>query len=257
MEHRGTGVFKADGTVLAVGDDDAARSAKTAPRFFRQRFQRAAQILAAFRSNGFDDQKGVDRVLGQHGALAVAPVPAAAYGAGVVAVADFAGQRRLFRLVAKRQERIAAGADVEAQVSPKGVEILAADGKAPGERHGVVDVHQRVDAAEPLAFFHPFQQRFDRAARALFCFEELEGVAPDRHDGALAERFAGEEFPRLVQRALEVCGDGGAVFHPIGVVFQAAGDDDADLGLGKQVPEWFRSDKAGHRRIVSLRSHVP
>ena len=70
------------------------------------------QIVGAGRIHGLDDEEGLLRIVGQGRALAVAPVPAAADGTGVVAIAQLALQRGRVLLLAERTERIAAMASM-------------------------------------------------------------------------------------------------------------------------------------------------
>ena len=51
-------------------------------------------------------QECIGRIVGQRRANAIAPVPAAAYGARIIDVGELAGQRRVICFLAKWQERI-------------------------------------------------------------------------------------------------------------------------------------------------------
>lgn len=78
---------------------------------------RRRQIVGASRIHGLDDEEGLLRCIGQRRALAVAPVPAATDGAGVVAVAQLAFQRGGVLVLAERTERVAALGDAEANIA--------------------------------------------------------------------------------------------------------------------------------------------
>ena len=72
------------------------------------------------------------------------------------------------------------------QAAYKGVNIFRAAGQAVCEASGVVDVHQRVDAAYAFALLYAFEQGFYAAAHAFFGFELLIGFPPHGNGGVLA-----------------------------------------------------------------------
>ena len=192
------------------------------------------EVVVARRVDGFQDEERVRRALGEHGAHAVAPVPATAHRAGVVEVAHLARQRLGIGLVAQRAERVAALCHREAQVAGERVDVLAAARQRVRQRHGIVDVHERIDGAHFSAAARALQKRLDGRARALLRLELLERLAPHRYCGVLADGGIGHvgerRFVRLDQRRLHV-------LARLVRVVDAPGHHNADLRLGEQLPK--------------------
>ena len=85
------------------------------------------------RLHALNRQKCVRRIVGQRRSNAVAPVPAASHGTRIVDIGKLTGQRRIIRLLAKWQERVAAVGHRQAQIALNSMQILTADGQRIGQ----------------------------------------------------------------------------------------------------------------------------
>jgi len=146
------------------------------------------------RNDILGNHEDVLRVVADHCAETVPPVPAAADRALVIEIGKLAVQGRIILLFAQRQECIAALGDRQPHVAGDLVQILGAAGEAVLQRHRIVDVNQGIDGTDALALRRPLQQRFDRAAVALLLLEFLIRIAPDADDAALTQNIMVQEF---------------------------------------------------------------
>ena len=112
-----------------------------------------------------EDEVGVAASLGQLGAAALAPVPAATGHAAAVGPDHLARFRVLDDLLAAadERERLVAGREAQRRVARELVEILAADRQDMPDADGVVEIDDAIDSWQILAFQHAAQERFDRA----------------------------------------------------------------------------------------------
>ena len=147
-----TSSFDHQGAVFAVKD---------MPRRFRpqvradQRLQcgqRLIEYVNPAAVHHFDDDKRFPAVLRDHGAPRVPPVETAADRAPVVLVHDLAGKGRIVLFRTDQAERLAAVRDAEAEIALECVPVLRAGRNPAGEGYRIVDIHQRVDGADILAF---------------------------------------------------------------------------------------------------------
>ena len=162
--------------------------------------QAASRSSAGARRQGFDHQHGAGRLRGELGALGLAPVPGAADDAGVVGVDDLARRGRRFLRRTERHERLAARGQGQAQIPLDGVEIFAAAGQQVAQRHGVVEIDQRVDRPRPAGPRRP-QQPLDRRSMARRLHPEAAvRLSPRRH-----RRVRGEIVPANRRRRLGGC----------------------------------------------------
>ena len=137
--------------------------------------------------------------------------------------------------------------DAQAEIADERVDILAAHRQRVLERNRVVDVHRRRDGPHGVALQHALEQVLDGAACALLRLELLIRLAPHAHHLVLRDGVAGQVPVGRSIRLGKQGGDGRRVFlgHVCGAL-ERAGDDDADGGIGEQLPEGFLCDKLGH-----------
>ena len=122
-----------------------------------------------------------------------------------------------------------------------------------GERHRVVDVHRRRDGPHGIALQHALEQVLDGAARTLLRLEFLIGLAPNSYDLVLRDGVALQMLIGLAVGLGEGTRNGGGIRgRHLGSRLHVVGHHDADLGLGKQLPERLFRHELLHRSSFLL-----